>query len=105
MPASILMKVVLPVPFSPSITRISLSVKEPSSTSSLKEPCNTQRGQFKLTPQQLLLDHSRHVESCLVSTFQGWVIQNQSRVAMCTSAGNFSSASGAKMKCAEVPRA
>ena len=41
MPASILMKVVLPVPFSPSITRISLSVKDPSSTSSLKLPCDT----------------------------------------------------------------
>lgn len=43
MPANILMKVVLPVPFSPSMTRISLSVNEPSSTSNLKLPCRVYR--------------------------------------------------------------
>jgi len=36
MPASILMKVVLPVPFCPSMTMISESVNSPASTLSLK---------------------------------------------------------------------
>ena len=37
-PASILMKVVLPVPFSPNITTISESVKSPLSIASLNGP-------------------------------------------------------------------
>jgi len=38
-PASMRMKVVLPVPFSPSMTKISESVNSPASTSSEKAPC------------------------------------------------------------------
>ena len=37
-PPSMRISVVLPVPFSPSITMISESVKSPDSTVSLKEP-------------------------------------------------------------------
>ncbi|RKP17646.1 hypothetical protein ROZALSC1DRAFT_16140, partial [Rozella allomycis CSF55] len=37
-PASILIKVVFPVPFSPNITTISESEKDPDSISSLNDP-------------------------------------------------------------------
>ena len=48
MPASMRMKVVLPVPFSPSITTISLSVNSPGSTRSRKLPCAVGRTQIVL---------------------------------------------------------
>ena len=71
LPASMRMNVVLPVPFSPSMTTISLSVNEPASMFSSKSPARVQANAIELNVvRSILMVKLRCIRehlSCLVN--------------------------------------